>query len=177
MNITSENFIEELKCKNPDALTFIIKNYGNLIYKIAYTNLHSKESAEECLNDVLLKIWSSINAFTYDDTKFKNWICSIAKNTTIDMIRKEKKHLNSINNENHDIEDSQNLEELILTKEDYKNIKTNILTLKELDRNIFINRFFLGKSLKEISAMYNLDYKTVYSKIMRAREKLRKNLI
>lgn len=176
MGITTENYIKEIRSKNPEALTFVTMNYGNLIYKIAYTTLNSKEAAEECLNDVLLKIWSYIDDFTYEDDKFKNWICSIAKNTAIDLMRKEKKHLKNLSIYGIDLEDTQSLEQLVLNKEDYKIIKSNILNLKEIDRNIFINRFFLCKSLKEIGDMYNLDTKTVYSRIMRARDKLRKNL-
>lgn len=177
MDITLENYILELKSKNPDALPFITITYGNLIYRIAYTTLKSKELSEECLNDVLLKAWSSIDDFTYEDSKFKNWICSIAKNTAIDILRKERKHQNNISNDDFDIEDSKSLEDVVLSNDDYRNIKSNILELKELDRNIIINRFFLGKSLKEIGLLYNLDHKTVYSKILRARVKLKNKLI
>lgn len=50
------NFVKELKNKNQEALLYVLDTYGNLIYRIAYTNTNSKTLSEECVNDVLLKV-------------------------------------------------------------------------------------------------------------------------
>lgn len=104
------NFVKELKNKNQEALLYVLDTYGNLIYRIAYTNTNSKTLSEECVNDVLLKVWHCIDSFNYPDNKFKNWIASIAKHTSIDLIRKEKHHLNTINDDNNTLIYTDNIE-------------------------------------------------------------------
>ena len=59
MKINEDNFIGELKNKNPKALDYLVDNYSNLIFKVVISVLGSdkREEAMECLNDVLLKVW------------------------------------------------------------------------------------------------------------------------
>ena len=164
------NFVKELKNKNQEALLYVLDTYGNLIYRIAYT----KTLSEECVNDVLLKVWHCIDSFNYPDNKFKNWIASIAKHTSIDLIRKEKHHLNTINDDNNTLIYTGNIESEQITKEELESVKKYILNFKEIDRNIFIQRFFLNKDIKEISKLYNMTPNAVKLRILRARTKLSK---
>lgn len=48
------------------------------------------------------------------------------------------------------------------------------MNFKEIDRNIFIQRFFLDKDIKEISELYNMTPNAVKLRILRARTKLSK---
>ncbi len=104
------NFVKELKNKNQDALLYVLDTYGNLIYRIAYTNTNSKTLSEECVNDDLLKVWHYIDSFNYPDKKFKNWIASIAKHTSIGLIRKEGHRLNTINDDSNTLISADNIE-------------------------------------------------------------------
>ncbi|MGG7178063.1 sigma-70 family RNA polymerase sigma factor [Clostridium paraputrificum] len=175
--ITNNNFLKELKYKNPKALDYILDIYGNLIYRIAYMNLNSKELSEECVNDVLMKVWLSIDGYDYPEDKFKNWIAAIAKYTSIDILRKEKKHFNNVPDEDLNIFSTEELENEYITKEELLIVKKYITHFKEIDRNIFIQRFFMNKSLKEIAEMYNLSPKAVNLRIIRARKKLTELII
>lgn len=170
--IDKTNFINHLKTKDPEAINYILNNYGNLIYKISYMNLNSKELSEECVNDVLLKVWNSIDNFNYPDDKFKNWIAAISKYTSIDLLRKEKKYFNNVSDGNISISSSEDIEGQVITEEGLKEVIENLEYLKEIDKNIFIQRFFNDKSLKEIGAMYNMTPSSVGLRIIRARQKL-----
>lgn len=167
------NFVKELKNKNQEALLYVLDTYGDLIYRIAYTNTNSKTLSEECVNYVLLKVWHCIDSFNYPDNKFKNWIASIEKHTSIDLIRKEKHHLNTTN-DNNTLIYTDNIESEQITKEELESVKKYILNFKEIDRNIFIQRFFLNKDIKEISKLYNMTPNAVKLRILRARTKLSK---
>lgn len=84
------DLIKQLKKKNPKALDYIFNKYGNLIFKVSYSILNNRTLSEECVNDVLLKIWNNIDSFNKSDEKFKAWIIVMTKYTSIDMLRKEK---------------------------------------------------------------------------------------
>lgn len=170
--VTNNNFIQELKLKNPVALDYVLDTYGNLVYKISYMNLKSKELSEECVNDVLMKVWTSIDGYDYPDDKFKNWIGAIAKYTSIDKLRKEKKHFENVPDEDLSISSKEEIETDYINKEEFLKVKEYIMHFKELDRNIFIQRFFMNKSLKEVGELYDMTPKAVNLRIIRARNKL-----
>lgn len=86
--IDKNNFIYELKMRNEDALNFIIDYYGDLLFQISYKYLNSSELSKECINDVLLKIWVSIDQYNPEKNNFSTWISSITKYTAIDILKK-----------------------------------------------------------------------------------------
>lgn len=171
--IDDSNFIEELKERNPDSLDYVMDTYGNLIYRIAYMHLNSKELSEECLNDVLLKIWRGIDKYNYPNDKFKNWIATIAKYSSIDIIRKESRNKKDISDEILCMVSSkENIQEEHISKVELELIKDNINKFKEIDRNIFIERFFNHKEIKEIAKIYNISENAINIRILRARKRL-----
>ena len=52
MKITEQNLIKQLKKKNPQAIDYIIDQYGGLIKTVLLKNLYDqKDHWEECFND------------------------------------------------------------------------------------------------------------------------------
>lgn len=168
--ITDETLIYNLKNKNPSILEDFLIKYGNLIYKIAYSYTYNKQSSEECVNDVLLKVWNSIDTFTSDHSKFKNWICTLAKYTAIDIFR--KKSPDFFNIDEFSFSSNENLEKNYLLKCDIELIKDYLNTLKTIDKEVFIEKIFNNTDSKAISKKLNLTENSVNLKIMRIRKKL-----
>ncbi|MGL5616701.1 MAG: sigma-70 family RNA polymerase sigma factor [Sarcina sp.] len=171
--IGKNNFIEKLKEKNADALDYVVDNYGNLVFKIAYMNLNSRELSEEVVNEVLLKVWNSIGNYSYPKGKFKNWIAAIAKNTAVDLIRKEERfkaieYNDEINKADKSIEDN------YIKDEEIKIIKKYINDFDDIDRDIFIDRFFLGKPVNLIAEEKNMTANAISLRIFKGREKIKK---
>ena len=75
MEITKDNFIDELKKKNEKALEFVIDNYSYILMGIINKNLfYFEDRKEECLNDCLLAIWENIDSYDCENAKFTSWI-------------------------------------------------------------------------------------------------------
>ena len=74
MKINENNFLIELKKKNPKALEYTISIYANLVFKVVINILGTTnmESAKECVNDVYLLIWDKINLYNPEKSSFKN---------------------------------------------------------------------------------------------------------
>lgn len=94
--INKGNFLKQLKKKNEKALDYVIDSYSDVIFKVAYGVLNNRQLSEECVNDVLLKIWDNIHHFNKDEDKFYPWILAITKYTAIDILRKELRHSNTL---------------------------------------------------------------------------------
>ncbi|MGL5765494.1 MAG: sigma-70 family RNA polymerase sigma factor [Sarcina sp.] len=173
------NYIDELKQKNERAIEYVIDNYGPMLYRVVYKILKSKEKSEECLNDVFLKVWINIDLFDAEKGSFKTWITKIASNLALDILKKDtnQKILYFENiDENileYDLYQQQNIDENDLKKQEYKLLIENIKNLSKIDRYIFINRFFVGKELKDIARELNVTVNSIRVRIHRCRKKLR----
>ena len=94
--------IKYIKKKNPKGMDMLIDNYGGIIASVVRNHLGTLINyEEECINDVLLSIWESIDGYDRDKNTFKNWICAIAKYKSINYRKKylAKYEQTEINNE------------------------------------------------------------------------------
>ena len=165
------DLIKQLKKKNPKALDYIFNKYGNLIFKVSYSILNNRTLSEECVNDVLLKIWNNIDSFNKGDEKFKAWIIVMTKYTSIDMLRKEKKHNDNLSLESYDNKDT-TLESSLENNEIKEKILFAIKTFDKKNKEIFIKRFFLNYSIKEISESIGISENAISNRIRRGKLKL-----
>lgn len=180
LKVDETNFINELKKKNPKSMEFIVDMYGNLIYKIVYSVLYRDYDigcVEECTNDVFMKIWENIECF--DDTKgtFKTWIMAISKFKAIDYKRKIMKHSEYTDIDNLHISSSDDIENDFILKERRYEILSIIDRMKEPDKYIFLQRYFLNEDIDTIAGSLNLTKAAIENRLSRGRKVLREKLI
>lgn len=164
--------IDELKLGNLDILEKVIDDYSNLVFKVSYSILNNRELSNECVNATFFKVWSNIKYFNKGEKSFKNWICTIAKYTAIDILRQEKRHNNKIC-----------IDEVLLgvtDKEihiDNKIIIENIINqFSSKDKEIFIRRFYKNQGISKIAKDLNMSENAIYLRISRMKKILTKKL-
>ena len=117
MKIDQDNFIKEIKLKNPKALDFVVDTYSNLIIKVVHSVLNSgfhAQSVEECVSDVFWATWTNFESFDEEKGDFKYWITAIAKYKAIDYKRKLYKQSTDESKEEYNFADDVNTESLII---------------------------------------------------------------
>lgn len=88
-NYTDQQLIAAYLKGDEKSLEILIKRYLNPIYGFAYRYVKDQQNAEDITQETFLKVWKNIKK--YDKNKsFKAWIYTIAKNTVLDFIKKEK---------------------------------------------------------------------------------------
>jgi len=179
VKITDENLINHLQKKNVNALDYLVDIYSNLLYKIIYNVLSAygeKGFIEECLNDVLLSIWNNINMFSGNQKKFINWICAIAKYKAIDYQRKLLKDKDTINIEDCIIISDSITESKVFSDESRSQLLEHINELEEMDRKIFIMRYFLDESINEIANKLGVSRNVIDTRLSRGRKTLKQKI-
>lgn len=171
--INKENFLKQLKKKNVKALDYIINKYSNAIFKVAYGVLNNRQLSEECVNDVFLKVWDNIGYFNRKEDNFYPWILAIAKNTAIDILRKEVRHSNTLDISELNISEEKCLISSFFKKEELSRVTKEINSMKDVDREIFLRKFYLEETGDEISKKLGLSNKFINLRIFRGRNKLR----
>jgi RNA polymerase sigma-70 factor (ECF subfamily) len=160
------------------------KNYG-IIFNYVVMKLHNTQDAEEVTNDIFLKALKYYEEY-FDKTKskFETWLYNIAKNTVIDIARKNKLDLhinvgamkNSEGLEVFQFEDNCKTDDLIENKELKVKIDFAMNNLKPKYKRIAELYFLQDKPYKEIAILCEVPLNTVKVMINRVRTMLQADL-
>ncbi len=88
-NCPDEQLIAAYLKGDEKALGILIKRYLKPIYSFVYRYIGSASQAEDITQEVFVKMWRHLKKFDKKKS-FKTWIFSIAKNASIDFLRKKK---------------------------------------------------------------------------------------
>ncbi|MDF2677218.1 MAG: hypothetical protein K0Q97_1536 [Bacillota bacterium] len=176
--MNDDKLVKLLK-KNPSkGLSCAIDIYGALVKTIVTRILgyENQQDIEECVSDVFVELWKSINNFNKEKGIFKNYIISIARHISINTYnRKIKKNLATTLEE--DLEFNIDLNDEVTKSINKKIIKDTLKNLPQPDKDIFIRRYYLYESVKDIAFSLDINPKTVENKLYRGKEVLKQALI
>jgi len=88
-NYSDEKLIVEYFKGNKKAFDFLVQRYLKPVYSFSYRYVGNYQQAEDIAQEVFLKAWRNLKKFDRKKS-FKTWVFSIAKNTSIDWLRKKK---------------------------------------------------------------------------------------
>lgn len=178
-NLNDKKLVQLIKNNPSKGLSTAIDTYGGLVKTIAVRIIgyENKSDVEECVSDVFVELWKSIDNYNEDKGILKNYIISIARNVSINTYRRKVLKHDVLPLEENDME-----MDFDLDNEVSKNINKNIIneTLNDLqqpDKDIFVRRYYLFESIKEISQSLDINTKTVENKLFRGKDKLKTALI
>ncbi len=137
--------IKEYLNGDEEALKSLVFLYTKPIYNFIYHICYEENEAKDITQETFIKVWKNLKKFNLNK-EFKPWIFSIARNTTIDWIRKRKPLLFSSLDDNEEntnsfeenIKDENILQEEILINEEESRNKRDILN--EALKNISVNQ-------------------------------------
>ena len=153
-------------------MDMLIDNYGGIITSVVRNHLGILINyEEECVNDVLLSIWQSIEGYDKDKNTFKNWICAIAKYKSINYRKKylTKYEQTEINNEIYYIDKD------LIQLEVNEDVEDILRCLNSKDKELFIKYYIEGYELEEIAKENQTNVTNLYNRLSRGRKKIKKN--
>lgn len=168
-----------LKCReedNSEAFEELLVKYESKIYNTCFYMLKNKDDAMDAAQEVCIKIYKSINRFK-GESKFSTWVYRITYNTCIDYLKKRKDEISYDDVISIEIHSENRVDNIIESKELKLELKRCILNLSNDFRTIIMLRDINGLSYQEIAQILNIEVGTVKSRISRAREALKKELI
>ncbi len=147
------------------------KRHGAACLQVSMNILHSKQDAEECVNDTYLKAWQCIPPER--PKALRVFLCRIVRNLSIDRFRylHRKKR-------NRDLEVVfSDLENCIAAREEESEliplISDFLRSEESLDRLLFVGRYFGAESTQALAKKSGLTENLVSVRLYRARERLR----
>ncbi len=80
--------INRLKGKDKDALYLLYDKYSSALFGVILRMCRNQSLAEDLLQETFVKIWQKIDMYDPNKGRFYTWAYRIAKNTTLNQIRK-----------------------------------------------------------------------------------------
>lgn len=170
---------DSLLCKevlegNTVAFTVLAQKYRRRILALGYSFFKNGDDAEDFLQDVLVKIYTSLGSFR-GESLFSTWLMRVAYNTAVNSIKRRKEYVSLA--EDFDIMDpDENPEEEHLRTCSRDAVRLAMETLPERFRVCVDMYFFYDMPYADISEVTGLPINTIKSHVFRAKKILREKL-
>ena len=174
MTIDDQHYINLIINGDTNAFALLVDRYKDLVYTLTLRMLKNREEAEEVSQDTFIKAYKSMGRFK-GDSKFSTWIYRIAYNTSLDRLKKNRKHFNDVAIDEfteHQVKTMDNALSQLENEERNQAIQKCLAQLPSDDAFILTLYYFEDQSLDEISKVIGLTPNNVKVKLFRSRKKL-----
>lgn len=175
---------------SPSDATFLetlFNQHSSRMYRAARKILENREDAEDAVQDTFVKIYANINKFReISGDELILLIIIYTRNTARDILRRRNTALRHsapelINDEGEpvsaDIPDPcGDTLDIVISRENIKRTAELIDSLPEAQRDVIILKYRFDMREKEIASALGISETAVSSRILRAKERLRKML-
>jgi RNA polymerase sigma factor (sigma-70 family) len=176
-SVTDEGLVKNILSGDENAFSQLYERYRRPIYSAAYRIIQNSEDAQDATQEIAFKLYRSLHKWDVQKSKLSNWIYKMAANHSIDCYRMRRRRMESPELENSydpdsriDIPDRSTQSPLneIENREQVDAVLQHVRILPDLQRQIFIHRFFHERKIEEIAEIEHLSLGTVKSSLHRA---------
>lgn len=172
----SDNELVKKSIENPDFFGELARRYQNRLFcYIRRISYFCNEDIEDIVQEVFLKAYRGLNSFD-GELKFSTWIYQIARNATIDAIRRKHARPQNSSLADEDMEkmlgSDRDLKKHIEVKNHLEIIRKIIDELPYKYKEVLILRFLEEKNYDEIMDIVQKPKGTVAALINRGRKML-----
>jgi RNA polymerase sigma-70 factor (ECF subfamily) len=139
------------------------RRYGSLLFTVALNVLHNAEDAEDCVHDVLVRVWKNPQAFAADRGSVRAFLVVCVRN---DAISRQRAAARRMRLSERITQPGDGVEELRIDDfVEQRRIREAIAQLPQEQRDAVLLAFFRGKTHVEIAKELGQPLGTVKSRI------------
>ncbi len=177
MKITEDNFIEQLKKHNEQALVYVIDTYGWVLKTVVKRQMATLEHLwDDCMNDTLLAVWNNIDSFQPEKNEFQNWLAGVCRFKALTYVRKY------IQSSREDLVEQmpewkdEKAEKEFLQREYEEEVEIVLSYLKEEDAKLFRMIYLEDLTMDEVAEKMQMSKTVIYGRISRGKKQIRRSL-
>lgn len=178
MNLSDEQLVIKYLENEDDesALEVLVGRYIDDIHRFITSYVHDYNDAEDITQEVFVRVWKNLIKFN-PDKKFKSWIFTIAKNASLDYLKKNRvipfTQFNKGENANP-VEESF-IDQLAspLKLAEYSEVKQAVGRLSRHEQKLAELRYYKQNTYREIAQKLKMPLNTAKSQCRRVLGKLR----
>lgn len=169
--------IEKAKLNDQMAFNYLLDYFWNDVFGFMIKRTKNENDAEDITIEAFFKAFDKIHS--YDSKyRFKTWIITIAKNTHLDNVRRQKTTLSNQTTEHEEKsiywipDDTPSAEDQLINEQNLAALRSDIKKLNPHHQEIIQLRFFQDRSYLEISKITDTPVNNVKVKLFRAKKLL-----
>lgn len=166
-----EHIIEQVKSGKTNMFEEIVITYQNRIYLYILKMIPNCHIAEELTQEVFVTAFIKLDKYYYKDS-FKAWLYKIAKNKTLNFIKKRKfEELFFCSNKQSNLYYQDSISNTHFDEQ----IENTLSKLKIEDKNLLLLRSVEEMSYEELAIIYNANQATIRKRYERIKRRFRKH--
>lgn len=156
--------------KEKSKFELLYNQYRNIMMSVALGVLHNKEDAEDAVHNTFIALARNMKSIgDVESTATKYYVIKATRNTSINMLNKNKKH-NEISLEwINDIPDNDFVENLDL-KQRYNDVVKAISSLDDTYRDVLFYHFVSDMTSKQIADLLGKKHSTIKQQLVRGKK-------
>ncbi len=166
--MNDEHHIELLKKGEKNSLYALYDKYSGALYGVVLRMCRDKQLSQDLLQEIFLTIWEKIGQYDSSKGKFYTWAYRIAKNKTLNALRKTNPLI-----QNKDISVYDNIGEDL--PQDYSELNGVIKKLEEHHQQVIELVYFKGYTHREAHKIMGVPLGTFKSYVRQALIQIRTN--
>ncbi len=156
--------------REPWAFDEAYRRYGALLFSVALNVLHSAEDAEDCVHDVLVRVWKNPQAFAVERGSVRGFLVVCIRNDAISRQRSAARRARLSERIGHESEPTEEIE--IEDFVEQARVREALSQLPEDQRKAVTLAYFGGKTHVEIAQALDQPLGTIKSRISLGLRKL-----
>jgi RNA polymerase sigma-70 factor (ECF subfamily) len=175
MEAQEQTWVEQAMAGDTAAFSSLVEAYHRPVYNLAYRMLGNSVEAEDAAQESFIRAYTRLD--TYDPgRKFSSWMLSIASHYCIDVLRRRRMTLLSIEELppmlDVSMPRSAHPEQVVARAQVADQVQQLLGTLPEHYRTPVILRYWYDMSYREIAETMGVTESTIKTRLHRARAKL-----
>jgi RNA polymerase sigma-70 factor (ECF subfamily) len=168
--IDEQQVIHDILHGNKDAFRMLIERYQRPVFRIVYQLVNDAHSVEDITQEVFIAVYEKLSTYDSDRSEFSTWLFTIARNKSLNHIRKKKWLYHHCDKERAlPTEPS----EILGNKELITRLNQVLDQLPGGQKRAFVLAEFENLPYEKIAQIECASLGTIKSRIFRAKEKLR----
>ena len=168
-----EKIIELIRSSKDKGIMLMQQQYSGLMHYIVGGILQNESDIEECISDICIKVWQSIESYSSEKGKFSTWLTVISRNTALNYMKRKYTDHDELKEETAD---TSSVEDDVLRRERTEELKCAIRTLSLEEQHIFYRKYYYLQLTSQIAAELGMTERSIEGKLYRLRKKLQKKL-
>lgn len=182
--LSDEQLMASVIDRDMAAYKTLYERYKRSVLGLSYKILRDQAAAEEVMQETFWRIWQNAPSFDLQRGSFPNWMFGIARNLSIDIVRRGQKiKMQALPDTQHDMAEASphfkadhNVADAAVALLQHEQVHLAMNTLPEEQRNVVEWIYFQGKTRRQISQEYNIPFGTINTRASLALDKLKRAL-
>ena len=180
-SMQDKQIIELYFNRDENAISSTAEKFGKYLFKIAFNILGDEEDVNEVLNDTYLSVWNSIPP--NEPEILSSYLVKLVRRKAIDRFRantRQKRIPTEYTVSTDELDDvisgGESTESVYEAKLLSNSINSFVRSLSEINRNVFVARYYFYDSVSDISQSFGISESKVKNILFRSRKALKEYL-